>query len=110
LGLPLLLQLDIATVLAGLALVAVGTFLAQATATGFVGKAAASDRGAAAGIYLACYFFGGLIGSAVLGQLFDRLGWPACVYGIAASLAMAGIPATGLKMAEQSAPASPREG
>jgi MFS family permease len=68
LGLPLLLQFDIATVLAGLALVAVGTFLAQATATGFVGKATASDRGAAAGIYLACYFFGGLIGSAVLGS------------------------------------------
>jgi MFS transporter, YNFM family, putative membrane transport protein len=68
LGPPLLLQFDIATVLAGLALVAVGTFLAQATATGFVGKATASDRGAAAGIYLACYFFGGLIGSAVLGS------------------------------------------
>jgi len=35
-----------------------------------------------------CYFFRGLIGCAVLGQLFDRLGWPACVYGIAASKCM----------------------
>jgi hypothetical protein len=53
---------------------------------------------------------GGLIGSAVLGQLFDRLGWPACVDGIAASLALAGILAASLKMTERSAPASPREG
>ena len=56
----------------GLALVGVGTFFAQATATGFVGRAATADRGSASGIYLACYFFGGLVGTAVLGQVFDR--------------------------------------
>ncbi len=69
-----------------MALVGVGTFFAQAAATGFVGRAATADRGSASGIYLACYFFGGLVGSAVLGQLFDRLGWTACVLGIALSL------------------------
>ena len=63
--------------LVGLALVGVGTFFAQATATGFVGRAATTDRGSASGIYLACYFLGGLVGTAVLGQLFDRLGWAA---------------------------------
>ena len=42
-----------------------------------------------AGIYLASYFLGGLAGSAVLGQLFDRLGWAACVAGI--GLALAGV-------------------
>jgi predicted MFS family arabinose efflux permease len=89
LGLPLLLTSALALVLPGLALVGVGTFLAQATATGFVGRAATSDRGAASGIYLACYFLGGLVGSAVLGQVFDRLGWPACVAGIALSLLLA---------------------
>jgi len=36
----------------------------------------------ASGTYLACYFFGGLVGSAVLGQLFDRFGWTACVTGV----------------------------
>jgi hypothetical protein len=46
-------------------------------------------RGAASGIYLACYFSGGLIGSAVLGQLFDRFGWTACVCGIGLSLVAA---------------------
>ena len=45
-----------AHVLLGLALVAVGTFFAQATATGFVGRAATTDRGSASGLYLASYF------------------------------------------------------
>lgn len=85
-GLPLLLATELAGLLLGLALVGVGTFLAQATATGFVGRAAATERGAASGLYLASYFLGGLAGSAVLGLIFDRLGWPATVAGIAAAL------------------------
>jgi len=80
-----------------MALVAVGTFFAQATATGFVSRAATIDRGSASGIYLACYFFGGLVGTAVLGQLFDRLGWAACVAGIGVALALAAVLAVRLK-------------
>jgi len=98
LGLPLLLLPSLPAVLIGMVLVAIGTFFAQATATGFVGHAATSDRGAASGIYLASYFFGGLVGTALLGQLFDRLGWVACVAGIALSLAIAGVLALRLKM------------
>jgi MFS transporter, YNFM family, putative membrane transport protein len=90
-GLPLLLLPSLLAVLAGMVLVGIGTFSAQATATGFVGRAARADRGAASGIYLASYFFGGLIGSAVLGQLFDRFGWAACVGGIALALAAAAM-------------------
>ena len=97
-GLPLLLLPSIAAVLVGLTLIGIGTFFAQATATGFVGRAATTDRGSASGIYLACYFLGGLIGSAILGQVFDRLGWPACVGGIAISLLIAAMLAIGLKM------------
>ncbi len=97
-GLPLLLAPNLVPVLAGMALVAIGTFFAQATATGFVGRAATTDRGSASGIYLACYFFGGLVGTAVLGQLFDRLGWAACVAGIGAALAAAALLAFRLKM------------
>jgi predicted MFS family arabinose efflux permease len=78
--------------------VGVGTFFAQAAATGFVGRVATTDRGSASGIYLACYFFGGIVGTAVLGQLFDRLGWTACVAGIAAALALACLLALRLKM------------
>ena len=102
-GLPLLLLPNLAAVLPGMVLVGVGTFFAQATATGFVGRAATADRGSASGIYLACYFFGGLVGSAVLGQIFDRLGWTACVAGIGVALAVAAALGTRLVV-----PASPR--
>nr|UXE45896.1 inner membrane transport protein YnfM [uncultured bacterium] len=98
LGLPLLLLPSLSPVLVGLALIGIGTFFAQATATGFVSRAAMGDRGAAGGIYLACYFFGGLVGSAVLGQIFDRFGWSACVLGLAVSLALAALLAGFLKM------------
>jgi MFS transporter, YNFM family, putative membrane transport protein len=88
-GLPLVLLPVLPPVLVGLALIGVGTFFAQATATGFVSRAATGDRAAASGIYLACYFVGGLVGSAVLGQIFDRLGWTACVAGLGLALAIA---------------------
>jgi YNFM family putative membrane transporter len=97
-GLPLLLLPNLVAVLAGLMLVGVGTFFAQAAATGFVGRAATTDRGSASGIYLACYFLGGLVGSAILGQFFDRLGWPACVVGIAFALIVAALLAVQLKV------------
>ena len=89
LGLPLLLSPQLVAVLLGMVLVGVGTFFAQATATGFVSRAATADRGSASGIYLACYFAGGLVGTAVLGQVFDRIGWAACVGGIALALGAA---------------------
>jgi len=97
-GLPLLLAPNLALVLSGMVLVAVGTFFAQALATGFVGQAAATDRGSASGIYLASYFFGGMVGTAVLGQLFDRVGWAACVIGIGLALAVAALLATQLRL------------
>lgn len=88
-GLPLLVIPSLPAVLVGMVLVAAGTFFAQALATGFVSRAAKFNRAAASGIYLASYFAGGLVGSAVLGQIFDHFGWPACVAGIAVSLAVA---------------------
>lgn len=89
LALPLLLTGSLPAMLAGLALFGVGTFFAQAVATGFVGRAATGDRGAASGLYLASYFGGGLVGSAALGAAFDRLGWTACVAGVGISLVVA---------------------
>lgn len=103
LGLPLVLLPSLAAVLVGLVLIGVGTFFAQATATAVVGRAATSNRGAASGLYLASYFFGGLVGSALLGQIFDRFGWTACVGGIGASLIVAALLAVGLTMPLQAA-------
>lgn len=85
-GLPMLLDSQLAWVLCGLILVGLGTFFAQATATGFVGQAARINKSAASGLYLASYFLGGLVGTAILGQLFTSFGWPACVGGIGLAL------------------------
>lgn len=91
LGLPLMLAPHLGEVLTGMVLVGVGTFFAQAAATGFVGQTATDNRGVASGTYLACYFCGGLVGTAVLGRMFDSYGWHACVAGVGAALAVAGL-------------------
>jgi MFS transporter, YNFM family, putative membrane transport protein len=87
-GLPLLL---LPSLIGVLVMVGVGTFFAQAIGTGFVGRAAKSDRAAASGLYLASYYLGGLAGAAIIGQIFDRYGWGVCVVAIALSLALAGL-------------------
>lgn len=96
-GLPLLVVSYLPVVLAGLVLVAIGTFAAQAVATGIVGRLVKGDRGAASGLYLASYFAGGLAGSATLGQIFERFGWGACVAGIGLALALAALLALRLR-------------
>lgn len=88
-GLPLLLTPSLTLVLSGLVLVAVGTFFAQAAATGYVSRAAKTERGAASGIYLASYYLGGLVGSAMLGFVFDRFGWAETVATLGLALALA---------------------
>lgn len=100
-GLPLLLSSHLAAVMTGMILVACGTFFAQASTTGFVGQAAGDNRGVASGTYLACYFGGGLAGSAVLGQLFDRFGWAACVLGVGVALAVAALLTARLVVADE---------
>lgn len=97
LGLPALLAPALPLVIAGMVLVACGTFFAQAVATGFVSRVAQFDRGAASSLYLASYFMGGLAGSAVLGAVFDRWGWGACVAGIAAALILIALLAVRLR-------------
>jgi predicted MFS family arabinose efflux permease len=97
-GLPLLLISQLAPILLGLTLVGVGTFFAQAVTTGFVGRAATTDRASASGIYLACYYFGGIAGSAIPGALFQQFGWPACVAATAAALLLAALLGTALKL------------
>jgi predicted MFS family arabinose efflux permease len=103
LGLPMMLSAHLAAVLTGMVLVGAGTFFAQACATGFVGQAASDNRGIASGTYLACYFFGGLVGSAVLGPLFDRFGWIACVAGVGTSLAIAALLTARLTLTQSAA-------
>ena len=90
-GLLLLLWPSLPSVIAGLTLVGVGTFFAQAVATGHVGRIARGDKAAASGLYLSSYYCGGLAGAAIVGQLFDRLGWPAATAGVFTALALAAL-------------------
>ena len=96
----MLLAGNLPWVLAGLTLIGVGTFFAQAAATGFVGQAAISDRTAASGLYLASYYLGGLAGAALLGQIYDLFGWSATVFGIGIAMAAAMVLAARLVSAE----------
>lgn len=95
-GLVLTLASALWLVLAGLSLVGVGTFFAQAGATGFVNRAAQSDKAAASGLYLASYYLGGLAGAPLLGVLFQYFGWLGCAFGAGAALTLAALLAQGL--------------
>lgn len=88
-GLVCLLSSSLVVVLAGMVLVAVGTFLAQAIAAGHVGGVAGADKASASGIYLASYYCGGLVGSLVLGQVYDAVGWTASVAVLVVALVVA---------------------
>lgn len=99
-GLLLLLLPSLYAVIAGLTLVGMGTFFAQAVATGHVGRIAKGDKAAASGLYLSSYYCGGLAGAAVIGQLFDRVGWTAAIAGVFAALALAAFLGAKLVRAE----------
>ena len=87
-GVPLLASGTLVPMLAGMTMVGAGTFWAQAVTTGFVSRVA-RDKAAASGFYLAWYFAGGLAGTAIAGQVFERLGWIACLALVFAVLALA---------------------
>jgi predicted MFS family arabinose efflux permease len=66
-------------IVAGLALVATGVFMAQAAASSHIGEVTAHDRGLAVGLYATSYYLGGSFGGALPAALWERGGWPACV-------------------------------
>ena len=66
-------------IVAGLALVATGVFISQATASSYIGSVTADDRGLAVGLYSTCYYAGGSLGAALPAVFWTRGGWGACV-------------------------------
>ena len=97
-GLTLLIVPNLMAIIVGMTLVGVGTFFAQAVATGHVGRIAQGDKAAASGLYLSSYYCGGLVGAAAVGQLFDRFGWNAAVAGVFIALALAALLGMKLRM------------
>lgn len=96
-GLPLLLLQSLVPVLVGLALVGIGTFFAQAVATGMVGRTADTEKAAASGLYLSFYYCGGMAGAALVGQLFDRFGWGSAIGTVALALGLAAMLGTAVR-------------
>lgn len=92
-GLPLLAASSLPAVVLGMALLAAGTFSAQAIATGYVTHRAREAGTVASGLYLASYYIGGLAGTIVIGLIFEHFGWGASLITTAAVLLMAGLAA-----------------
>jgi predicted MFS family arabinose efflux permease len=83
-GLLALLTSSLTLLMSGLAAIGVGTFCAQAVVSGQIGAAATADRATASGLYLTSYYFGGLIGAAVIGRIFTASGWNSVIYTLLA--------------------------
>lgn len=63
----------------GLALVGAGVFIAQATASSYIGVVTPTDRGLAVGLYSTGYYLGGSLGGSLPSLFWDAGGWIACV-------------------------------
>ncbi len=91
LGLVCTMGGSIALVVAGLALFVTGVFVAQTSATGFVGQTAKVSRTTAVGIYVCCYYLGGSAGAELPGlTVWHSAGWAGCVGLVMAVLLGAG--------------------
>lgn len=71
-------------IILGLALAATGVFIAQATASSYIGAVTTQDRGLAVGLYSTFYYAGGSVGSAAPSAVWSLAGWPGCVAMIVA--------------------------
>jgi predicted MFS family arabinose efflux permease len=67
----------------GLAVCCTGVFIAQASASAFVGTAVSSNRALAIGLYSTFYYLGGSAGGYVPGIFYARGGWLYCAAFIA---------------------------
>jgi predicted MFS family arabinose efflux permease len=74
-GAALTLGQGLAWVVAGLAIASSGVFVAQASASSHVGRAAQGARSAASGLYVACYYLGGSVGATALAVPWRLAGW-----------------------------------
>lgn len=78
-GALLTLAPSLPAIVTGLALCATGVFVAQATATSYIGAVTTQDRGVAVGMYSTFYYAGGSTGAALPSLFWNAGGWTACV-------------------------------
>lgn len=78
-GQALLLIPHVAGVMAGICVFITGIFLCQSLALGYVGRTAETSPGAAAGLYVSCFYVGGSLGAVIPGIAWNAYGWAGCV-------------------------------
>ena len=78
-GCSLTLANNLPLLVVGLALASSGVFVAQASASSHISRAATGARSAASGLYVACYYLGGSAGATALVLPWHLGGWPAVV-------------------------------
>ena len=78
-GALLTLAAPLPFIVVGLALVGSGVFIAQATASSYIGVVTAEDRGLAVGLYSSAYYVGGSLGGALPSLFWETGGWTLCV-------------------------------
>ncbi len=74
-GMVLTLGRPLAVLVAGLVVLVVGTFIAQAVAPAFVNMTAETAKGGASALYLTSYYVGGTLGAAIPGLAYQAAGW-----------------------------------
>jgi YNFM family putative membrane transporter len=65
-------------IIVGLALVSTGVFIAQATASSYIGAVTKENRGLAVGLYSTFYYVGGSVGGVLPALVWTRAGWVGC--------------------------------
>jgi YNFM family putative membrane transporter len=76
LGMVATLARPLPVVVAGLVVLVLGTFTAQAVAPAFVNTTARTAKGSASALYLTFYYLGGTLGSVLPGLAWQAEGWP----------------------------------
>jgi YNFM family putative membrane transporter len=80
---------------AGLVVLVLGTFTAQAVVPAFVNQTATGNKGGASALYLTFYYVGGTLGSVLPGLAWQAAGWPAVV-ALCGAAVLAGLAANAL--------------
>jgi YNFM family putative membrane transporter len=88
-GMAIALAAPLWAVVAGLVVMVLGTFTAQAIAPAFVNVTARAAKGGASALYLTFYYVGGTLGSAVPGLAWQVWGWAGVVVICAAGVGVA---------------------
>jgi YNFM family putative membrane transporter len=88
-GMALTLARPLALVIAGLVVLVIGTFVAQAVAPAFVNATAETAKGGASALYLTSYYVGGTLGSVLPGLAWQAAGWSGVVGACVAATVIA---------------------